>query len=718
MVRDVSRAAIVRGVLSVSWPFLSIIAVLVQLAFVSMSTLSAARAFVGGESLWSKGQKEAVQQLQLYARSGSQAHYARFEAAIAVPLGDHMARLSLERAHPDLAVATAGLLQGGNDARDIPGMMRLFLRFHRFGPIARAVDAWRQGDVQIDALVAVGQAIRRAMGQGDRAGADRALAQLLAIDARLTPLETTFSAALGDASRLAERLLQVSTGVLAVLLAGAGLARTRQVVLSEQRMAAALRFNEQRQKAALAASDHGIFDLDLVRGTAHLSANFMAALGYPDWPDQVALAGISELIHPADRPLYASRVQQDDGPGNDLGRYVEYRLLCASGEVRWVRVEAGAMRDPSGRRVRLAGTLRDITEQRLAKDQLFEQTERALVTLDSISDAVITTDGHGRVDYMNPSAEALLGLRLGEVRGQDVETLGGFVDEADGHALQHPVVVALASGEAAATPPTAALATRGGGLSVDASAAPMHGRDRRVFGAVLVLRDVRQDRIAASQMRHQATHDVLTGLVNRREFESRVDAAVRARAGDGPAWAICYVDLDRFKIVNDTCGHEAGDRLLCQLSELMASALRETDTLARLGGDEFAVLLQGPSAAYAGVVADKIRDVVASYRFHDQGRIFSVSASIGVIQGDDGLDAYADAMRAADAACYQAKRQGGDQVHLAPPWRGAAALDQAAADQVAVDQVAVDQVAFDQATVDQATASAAGDGISSASCGR
>lgn len=661
----VSRADIARGVLSVSWPFLSIIVVLVQLSFFSMGTLSAARAFVGGESLWSKSQKEAVQQLELYVQSGSAEHYARFRRAIDVPLGDMQARLTLERAHPDLALARAGLLQGGNDPRDVDGMIRLFLRFHAYGPIARAIDVWRRGDLQIERLVDLARAIHLAMQQGDPTRARAELGRVLAIDGLLTPLEDSFSEALGAASRQAERLLQVSTALLAVLLAGAGLARTRRVVLSEKRMAAALQRNEQRQKAALAASDHGIFDIDLEHGTAHLSANFMTALGYPRWPDQVPTTEVARLIHPEDQARFARRVLEDDGRDKDSGRYAEYRLLCASGDVRWARVEAGATRDASGRRVRLAGTVRDITEQRHVKEQLFEQTERALVTLDSISEAVITTDARGCVDYMNQRAEEMLALRLADVRSQAVNSVCWFIDESSRQTLAHPVELALHSGQRTTATSTAALVARGGAeISIDASASLMHAQNDSVFGVVLVLRDVRQDRIAASQMRHQATHDVLTGLINRREFETLVESAARARPGDDQQHAVLYLDLDRFKIVNDTCGHEAGDLLLREISDVMKSALRETDALARLGGDEFAILLRACSGDAAAVVAEKIREVVAAHRFCYQGQTFSVSASIGVVALGHGVIGYADAIRGADAACYHAKDHGGDRVQF------------------------------------------------------
>ncbi|MDE1962940.1 MAG: EAL domain-containing protein [Xanthomonadaceae bacterium] len=654
---------VAKGVLAVTWPFLSIITFLVMLAFFSMDTLSAARAYVGGESLWTKGQKEAVQQLEEYARTGDPRHYAAYLDAIAIPLGDHAARTELDRPAPDRRTIDAGFARGGNAPGDFGRMTRMYRHFRNYGPVARAIAAWREADARIFELMAAGAQIHRRVQDGQPAAAIAALARVHAIDGATTPLERRFSVALGEASRQAEGLLRMITLCCAVLLAVAGLASTRGIVASERRMAATLEFSEARQKLAIAASRHGIWDIDIDRRRMHLSPGFMAALGYPEWPDQVPLAQMLALLHPGDRELFARRVQEDDH--EDTGRECDYRLRSADGETRWVRVQGGAMRNDRGRRIRLAGAMRDITEQKLAEERLFGQKALALVTLQSIREAVVTTDARGRVDYMNPSAETLLQARSDASHGTAAESLCHFIDEASRQELPHPTVSALAEARPVELATRAALVLPDGSeIPVDASCSLIVGQDGSTLGAVLVLRDARQERATAAQITYQATHDPLTGLVNRSEFEHRVAAALDQVRRTGVPHALMFLDLDQFKIVNDTCGHVAGDELLRQLAQLMPASLRGRDTLARLGGDEFGVLLQRCHLEHAARVAEALRDQVSRFRFYADGRAFSVGVSIGLVAISDDFEDLSAIMRAADAACYLAKEKGRDRIQV------------------------------------------------------
>ncbi|AND71012.1 hypothetical protein ATSB10_35580 [Dyella thiooxydans] len=654
---------VAKGVLAITWPFLSIITFLVLLSFFSMDTLSAARAYVGGESLWTKGQKEAVRQLELYVRTGDARHYAGYLQAIAVPLGDHAARVELDKPAPDPGIVEHGFGQGGNHPGDFPRMIRLYRYFHGYGPVARAVAIWREADARILDLMRVATEIREQVEHGGQARAVLALERVRAIDRATTPLEKQFSAALGEASRQAEALLQLVTLMCAALLTGAGLVRARGTVASERRMAASLEFSEARQKLAIAASRHGIWDIDVDRAAVHVSPGFMAALGYPGWPDQVPLARMLELFHPVDRPLFARRVSVDDS--DDDGHECDYRLLSAHGEIRWIRLQGGAMRDEHGRRTRLAGAMRDITEQRLAEQQLFEQKARALVTLQSIREAVITTDAQGRVDYMNPSAEALLQTSGESVHGAPATSLCRFIDEASRQELDNPVALALAESHPVTLAARAALLLPDGSeIPADASSSLILGQDGSTRGAVLVLRDARQERASAAQITYQATHDPLTGLINRSEFEHRVGAALEQVRRTGVPHALMFLDLDQFKIVNDTCGHVAGDELLRQLSCLMPGSLRNGDTLARLGGDEFGVLLHDCTLRHAARVAEALREQVSRFRFYADGRAFSVGVSIGLVGIGTDFEDLSAIIRAADAACYLAKEKGRDRIQI------------------------------------------------------
>lgn len=656
------RAA--QGVLGVSWPFLTIVVCLVSLSFFSMGTLSAGRAYVGGESLWSKGEKIAVQELELYVETGSAVHYTKFLNAIAVPLGDREARLELEKPHPNERVVTAGFVQGGNNPADVPGMARLFRWFGQYGEVGEAIKIWRTADPSILRLVQLGDKIHRLVLEGQHVQAAAMMQDVREVDDQLTPLEVRFSASLGMASRQAEALLQVVTVLAALTMVLGGLYRTRRLVLSERLMAEALQSSETRLRLAITASDHGIWDIDLQKGTVHLSASFMATLGYVNWPDQAPLSQVVQVLHPDDRAMLLRRVQEDDG--QDTGREFEYRLLSATGGVRWTRIHGGVVRDAHGNRVRMAGAIQDVTEQKTAQIQLFEQRERAVVTLESLREGVITTDAEGHIDYLNGAAEVVIGVHAAELRGRPIAAIGCFVDELTREALQNPLEHSLGRGVNGLLPPGALLLQPDGGeVAIDASASLLHAPDSTVFGAVLVLRNVTQERAATAKLTHQALHDSLTGLPNRRDFEHSLAILVAESGATADQHALMYLDLDQFKIVNDSYGHSAGDQILVEISQLMRGKLRATDVLARLGGDEFGVLLHNCSAENAVRIAEGLRDAVARYRYVIGSRAFSLGVSIGVVHLDGHYPDAATALRAGDQACYAAKEGGRNRIEVA-----------------------------------------------------
>ena len=323
----------------------------------------------------------------------------------------------------------------------------------------------------------------------------------------------------------------------------------------------------------------------------------------------------------------------------------------------------------------------DITERKTAQDEIQAQHEQLQVTLHSIGDAVITTDNAGRVQYLNPVAERLTGWRDAEARDRALEEVYRTIDEATREPLPNPVTPCLAEASAAAVvqvdgsdgdlddldPAEACLATltsrHGTEAGIEQTVAPICATDGRVLGAVLVFRDVTDRRRMAREMSYRATHDTLTGLVNRTDFESRLHHTLRLAHADASVHALMYIDLDQFKLVNDAGGHAAGDQLLRQVAALLKQCLRARDTLARLGGDEFGVILQFCSVEQGQKVAQQICDRMDEYRFVHGERRFRIGASIGLVPLDSRWPTAATVMQAADAACYAAKEAGRNRVH-------------------------------------------------------
>ncbi|HET7864271.1 MAG TPA: EAL domain-containing protein [Burkholderiaceae bacterium] len=300
---------------------------------------------------------------------------------------------------------------------------------------------------------------------------------------------------------------------------------------------------------------------------------------------------------------------------------------------------------------------------RTAESALQREKERAEVTLESIADGVIATTRDGRVAAMNRAAETLTGWSSEEALGQPFAAVFALCAEKSGAALADPVLGAMEKGEVVSTS-GAALRSRQGGLTpIDHSAAPIHTGEGRIDGAVLVFRNVAAERRAAQELEWRATHDAMTGLVNRAGYEHALQGLFQpaAAGADGPH-SLVMLDLDEFKIVNDSCGHAAGDELLRQLAALLVQQSRRSDTVARLGGDEFAVLMYHCAGEQALRLAEGLRTTIAQFRFQWSGRVFHVGASFGVVEINPSFANAADVQKAADMACYMAKRTGRNRI--------------------------------------------------------
>jgi diguanylate cyclase (GGDEF)-like protein/PAS domain S-box-containing protein len=182
---------------------------------------------------------------------------------------------------------------------------------------------------------------------------------------------------------------------------------------------------------------------------------------------------------------------------------------------------------------------------------------------------------------------------------------------------------------------------------------------------LVICRDVTEKRKLEEQLAHQAAHDSLTNLINRREFERRLQRVLASPSVAAERHVLCFLDLDKFKIINDTCGHIAGDELLRQIATLLEGQMRSRDTLARLGGDEFGVLMEHCTLDQAASFAEKIRVTIENFVFHWRSHHFSLGASIGLVPIQSG-SSISDALNLADAACYAAKREGRNRIHIAP----------------------------------------------------
>ncbi len=309
----------------------------------------------------------------------------------------------------------------------------------------------------------------------------------------------------------------------------------------------------------------------------------------------------------------------------------------------------------------IAATLTNEAQERL----IHRQKERAQVTLESITEAVVTTDQLGIVDYMNPVAEMLTGIAAHEALGRHSNEILRLYSESRGEPVADPVARCLDLKRAVVLAEDLLLrGSDGREYAVEGSFAPIRDRRGELAGSVVVLHDVSQAREMAQRLSYHATHDALTGLCNRREFESRLTQAMDSARNAQRRHALLYMDLDQFKIVNDTSGHTAGDSLLKQVADELQRYIDEDDTLARLGGDEFGVLLLDCDIERAMLVAERLLEAIRNFRFTWRHRTFEIGISIGLVPLDQNVGHLSQVMSAADTACYAAKNEGRNRIHL------------------------------------------------------
>lgn len=344
--------------------------------------------------------------------------------------------------------------------------------------------------------------------------------------------------------------------------------------------------------------------------------------------------------------------------------HMDKRYLGKAGNLVWGRLSVSLVRSESGEPLHFVSQIQDVTVQHQSSQQLRESEQRTRVTLDAVADMVLTLDLHGGIQYANAAAtRALAGEGAESLAGSQLQDVMELTTE---YAPRSPLDLAvLLDPESNAVDLHSDLLLSVGAhlLPVDVTRAWLRGEDGQTTGAVWVIRDVTQQRARQREARHLAEVDPLTELSNRRGFEAHLQQAITRVARTGQSASLMYIDLDRFKPVNDTHGHLAGDAVLWAVASLLRHGVRDSDIVARLGGDEFAVILAGCSLKRARRIASDLLESLRGLSIPWDLQRLKVGASIGIarIGGSMSVD---DAVAAADAQCYRAKAMGRDNVQV------------------------------------------------------
>ncbi|MEM8685180.1 MAG: EAL domain-containing protein, partial [Pseudomonadota bacterium] len=404
-------------------------------------------------------------------------------------------------------------------------------------------------------------------------------------------------------------------------------------------------------------------EIVLIHDEKILLANESAASLIGLEPAQLTGREVADLVKPAYRALFRKTMTKRLAGQNTPNR-LEIQLINGNESGLWVEAQSSTIEFNS--RPAILTIARDVSHRKSLEVSLSRSKRQAQYTLESIAEGVLTTDNEGRIDYMNLAAESLLGVKRDDAVGHRTAELFKLVDDVDRRSLGDPVERCLAIRRRVNMGRRAVMISNDGEQehSVEITASPIRGPGKSISGTVVVVHDVSELRGLTRKMSYQATHDPLTGLINRREFERRLDEAMDTAHAEEAVHMLFYMDLDRFKAVNDSCGHLAGDNMLREVAALIKEQVRDSDFVGRLGGDEFGALLIGCPIDKARQIASDVCDAIAKYRFVWKDKIFNIGISIGLVEISHVSGTVQDVMSAADSACYVAKQQGKGRVHV------------------------------------------------------
>ncbi|MBI2383950.1 MAG: EAL domain-containing protein [Gammaproteobacteria bacterium] len=439
-------------------------------------------------------------------------------------------------------------------------------------------------------------------------------------------------------------------------------------VTQHEDMTAALRVSEERLERALAASALGLWDWDVATGRIYMDERCHRNMGYEPGDLRDRIDSLIAIIHPDDA-VRVGRIIEAHLRGETPHYEYEARLLTR--DRRWVWVQSSGqvtIRNEPGEPVRVTGTIRNIDAHKRVQENLDRATKRIQMLLGATDEGIIGLEPDGKVSFVNPAATRLLGCAAEDVLGRDFNGVIRHTRDSGEEVLGHdsPIHRCLTEGRRYRSGNDDVFTCGGRSFPVDYSVSPIV-TDESGEGAVLVFHDVSEKRSLAHQLQFQALHDPLTGLVNRRGFEARLSELLGNAKRENREHALLYLDLDHFKLVNDTCGHAAGDELLRQLPKVLQPLVRKHDAIARLGGDEFGILLQDCPLNDAARIAEAVRDAVKGFRFIWQYRTFTIGVSVGVVGVTAESQGLISVLGAADTACYVAKDQGPNNVHVSYP---------------------------------------------------
>ncbi|WP_341328718.1 diguanylate cyclase [Methylotuvimicrobium sp. KM2] len=620
---------------------------LVGMIYWNGNVFEGVRSYVRGEGLWAKAQKDAVFYLTQYSYNHAEADYLAYLEALEIISGDSKARTALFQSPPDKKSARDGFLQGQNHPDDIDAMIHFFIKFQRISYMREAIDIWQSADKKIDALKIIGEQIRDEITDSRRDNEKIAdLRQhMQQLNNELHELETLFSLKLSEGARWVKiTALQISL-LLLVIFVGIGLLVSRQIITSIEKSEKRLALSESRFRSLKESDTIGIISWRLDGMVEEANDLFLNMLGLAQADIEEGAVNWRDItpteFHAQDQQAIDELVVQ--------GRCEPYEKALIHKQGYWVPVYIGAAL-LSGSREQGIAYVMDLSERKKAEQQL----KLAATVFDFSSEGIMITDPSVRIVSVNQTLCKMTGYDQEELLGKPPWILqSGYISTE-----QYQYMWDSLNQNGQWQGDIVDRTKNGALLPMRISISQVKDSDNQITHYVAILSDISERKAEEEHLRHIAHHDPLTDLPNRILFNDRLERAIKKAARNNTKLGILFLDLDKFKPVNDLFGHKTGDRLLQSVAHRIVRSVRETDTVTRLGGDEFAILLEDVTDLH---MVDKILkhtvDVISKTYLIDD-RMIDIGVSAGMsIYPNDGTD-IKTLLDRADKAMYENKKNG------------------------------------------------------------
>lgn len=613
------------------------------------SIFDGVRSYVRGEGLWAKAQKDAVFYLDSYSYNRSESDYDAYRQALQVINGDKNARLALLESPPNYEEVRKGFLQGQNHPDDIESMIEFFLTFQRISYMRDAIFTWQSADQMIDELKQLSEQIRIELNAAN-SSTEKIIElrqRLQQLNGQLHKLENRFSLILSAGARWVKQATWLATVLVLIIFIGIALLVSRQIIKGITKAEQRLLISESRFRRLKESNTIGIISWRTDGVIEEANDLFLTMTGY-DRSDVLTGALNWRDITPVE---FQQRDQQAIRELLIHGRCEPFEKVLIHKQGHWVPIYIGSAMLAGNQEQGIAYVM-DLSERKKAEQQL----KLAATVFAASSDGILITDSSARIVSVNQALCAMTGYTEGELLGQPPSILQSGYTTGEEYSRMWEALNKSGQwqGDVIDRKKNGAL------IPMRVSINQVKDADHQLTHYVAILSDITERKATEEHLRHIALHDPLTGLANRVLFNDRLEQAIRLAARNNTKFAVLFLDLDKFKPVNDLFGHKTGDKLLQKVADRLTRSVRESDTVTRLGGDEFVILFENITGQkmVEKLLSPLVDTICSPYHIDENDIEIDVSAGISVYP-DHGTDAKT-LLHHADIAMYEAKEAKGN----------------------------------------------------------